>query len=396
MLYPQIARITQDLDDTQVENIRQTIHDQFAQEKILSPILPGQSVAITAGSRGIANIEEILGAIVSEIKEVGGEPFLVPAMGSHGGAEAEGQRRVLEEYGLTEEKIGVPIVSSMDTDLIGETEEGIPIYIDQHAARADHIVLVNRIKPHTEFHGCIESGLIKMAVIGMGKHRGALIAHKYAVKYGYEKTLVEIGRCILKNAPVAFGVGIVENGFGQTALIEAIKNEDIFEREPDLLEISRRKTPKLPFDNLDVLIVNECGKEISGTGMDTKVIGRIMNIYEKELTTPKITRIVLRDLTEITHGNAIGVGLADFVTKKVAEKVDSRVTGVNSVTAVTPEKGRMPIVCENDREALDQALATAGPVDSETVRLVWIKNTSKLHKMFISSALLTEIQDNTS
>ena len=214
MSYPQLIQITQDLDNTRVGNIRRTVHDQFDQKEILSPIHPGQSVAITAGSRGISNIKEIIGAIVTEIKEIGGKPFLVPAMGSHGGAIAEGQRRVLEDYGLEEKAIGAPVVSSMETELIGETEEGVPVYIDQQAARADHIILVNRIKPHTEFHGRIESGLIKMAVIGMGKHKGALVAHKYAVKYGYEKTLTDIGRCILKNEPVICGVGIIENGYG--------------------------------------------------------------------------------------------------------------------------------------------------------------------------------------
>jgi hypothetical protein len=231
---------------------------------------------------------------------------------------------------------------------------------------------------------------MKMIVIGLGKHEGTIIAHRFAVKYGYERTITEIGLCALERAPLALGIAIIENGYGRTAQITAVEPENFLETEKKLLSIARIKTPKIPFDKFDVLIVDECGKEISGTGMDTKVLGRIMNIYEEELDHPNITRVILRDLTEKTHGNAIGIGLADFVTRKVVEKIDYRATYINSITAITPEKARLPLICENDKEAVDFAMATAGPVDFESVKIVWINHTSKLDEMWISKGLLNE------
>ena len=318
----------------------------------------------------------------------------MPAMGSHGGANAEGQKQVLAEYGITVDKVGAPIISSMEVVNIGDTESGIPVLIDRNAFEADHIIVFNRVKAHTEFHGTIESGLMKMMVIGLGKYQGACSAHKYAVKYGYEKTLLEIGSYILKKAPITMGIATIENGYNNIAQISAVDSSNLIEREKELLKYARSISPKLPFNELDVLVIDEAGKHISGTGMDTKVIGRIMNIYEPEVDCPKITRIILRDLSDKTHGNAIGVGLADFVTKKVAEKIDYRTTYINSITAVTPEKGRMPIVCENDKEALDFAIETSGPVSANNVRLAWIKNTSSLSEMYISEGLLAEIEND--
>jgi hypothetical protein len=392
MRYPRLFRIRQRLDDTRVKDIETTIRSELDRIHMSSKIKPGSKVAVTAGSRGITDIVSITSSIVKEIKGCGASPFIVSAMGSHGGASARGQMEILEEYGLTEEKLGVPIVSSIDVVKIGETAHGIPVYIDQKAFEADHIVVVNRIKAHTEFHGHIESGLIKMMVIGLGNHQGAVTAHRFAVRYGYEKTLTEIGEFILQRAPIALGIGVIENGFGQTAHIVAIPREDFLEKEKELLKMAKEKTARLPFEDVDILIVDKCGKEISGTGMDTKVIGRVMNIYETEVTSPRVTRIVLRDLSEKTHGNALGVGLADFVTKRLVEKIDHKATYINSITAVTPEKGRLPIVCENDREALDFALATAGPPDMDRIRIVWIRNTSRLSDMFVSQGMLAEAE----
>jgi len=279
-------------------------------------------------------------------------------------------------------------------DQIGVTPNGIPVMIDHAANNAEHIIVINRVKPHTEFHGEIESGLMKMMVIGLGKLQGAVTAHNYAVKYGYEQTLMEMGQCILANAPVLTGVGIIENGFGKTAQIKACTPERLIDTEKEMLRIARQKCPKLPFDQMDILIVDEFGKEISGTGIDTKVIGRIMNIYESELHHPKITRIIVRDLTGKTHGNALGIGLADFITRRAADKIDYRSTYVNCLTAVTPEKARLPIVCESDKEAIDFAIATAGPVAADNLRLVWIKNTSTLGEMAISQGLQDEARQN--
>lgn len=385
MSYPEMVKISQQLDKSKITDLNTHITAELDKTTLTTRLKPGAKVAISAGSRGITDIVTIVTSVVSWIKTHGGVPFLIPAMGSHGGATAEGQIQILEEYGLLETNVGAPIVSSMEVNHLGGTRSGIPVVLDRNACNADHIIVVNRIKPHTEFHGKIESGLIKMMVIGLGKHEGATIAHRYAVKYGYEYTLTEIGLYVLKNAPISLGLAIIENGYGQTAQITSVEPETLLETE---------KTPKLPFDELDIVIVDECGKEISGTGMDTKVLGRIMNIYEEELTHPKITRVILRDLTEKTHGNAIGVGLADFITRKAADKIDYRSTYINSTTAITPEKARLPIVCENDKEAVDFALATAGPVDADTVKIVWIQNTSKLGEMWISQGLINEAKKN--
>ena len=394
MRYPKMIKVVQRLDDSEIGNIDLAVSAEMQKIELPSRIKPGSKVAITVGSRGITDNVSITRAIIAKIREIKAKPFVVPAMGSHGGATAEGQKAILSEYGITESNVGAPIVSSMEVDEIGVTPSGIPVMIDHAANRADHIIVVNRVKPHTEFQGEVESGLMKMMVIGLGKLKGTVTAHNYAVKYGYEKTIMDMGQCILANAPVVMGIGIIENGFGRTSQISACVPERLIDAEKEMLRIARQKCPKLPFDQMDILIVDECGKEISGTGMDTKVIGRIMNIYELEVNHPQITRIILRGLTEKTHGNAIGIGLADFITRKVADKIDYRSTYINSVTAVTPEKARLPIVCENDKEAVDFAIATAGPVDADSLKLVWIKNTSTLGEMHISEGLQNEAQKN--
>lgn len=390
MLYPRMVKIRQQLDGSLVPDVALAVKTEFGKSRLSSEIKPGSKVAITAGSRGITDIVAVISSLVGEVKARGGDPFIVPAMGSHGGATAEGQLQILSDYGIQEDIVGCPIISSMEVVKVGESKSGIPVLLDRHARSSDHIIVVNRVKPHTEFHGQIESGLMKMIVIGLGKHEGTIVAHRFAVKYGYERTITEIGLCALEKAPIALGVAIIENGYGRTAQITAVEPENFLETEKKLLLVARDKTPKLPFDEFDVFIVDECGKEISGTGMDTKVLGRIMNIYEEELNHPKITRVILRTLTEKTHGNALGIGLADFVTKKVVDKIDYSATYINTVTAVTPEKARLPIVCENDKEAVDFALATAGPVDCESVKIVWIHHTSRLDEMWISKGLLDE------
>lgn len=394
MISAKLHKIRQKLDNSAVENIRKHIGVECEKQKLSSTINRGESVAIAIGSRGIGQIDVIARSLIDELLKIGAQPFIVPAMGSHGGATAQGQADILENYGISEEKVNAPIVSSMETDHLGETKSSIPVYIDQDANKADHIIVVNRIKPHTEFKGSIESGLMKMMVIGLGKHKGALTAHNFAVKFGYEKTLTEIGKYMLDHAKITYGVGIVENGYGGMHMLRVIKGPDIYKEEKQIINIARKTCPKLPFNAFDILIVDECGKEISGTGMDTKVIGRIMNIYEEELQEPKITRIILRSLTEKTHGNAVGVGLADFVTKSVYDNINFETTYINCITAVAPEKARLPIVCKNDYEALESAISTCGPVDEENIKIVWIKNTSELGEMVISDGLVNTAKEN--
>ncbi len=392
MNYPRIAEITQRLIDTRVADIDAAIAEEMKRVGLADRVKPGARVGITAGSRGITDMIAVLRGTVGEVKKVGARPVIIPSMGSHGGATAEGQTEMLESLGVTEESVGAPIVSSMDVVDLGKTEEGIPVVVSKDAMACDGVIVVNRIKPHTEFFGRIESGLTKMMVIGLGKHQGAIYAHSWAVRFGYERTLISCGHHIIEHAPITLGIGIVENGFGQAARIAATTPENFIDEEARLLELARETCPHLPFDKLDILVVDESGKEISGTGLDTKVIGRIMNIYEPPLEHPHITRIVLRDLTEKSHGNGLGVGLVDFVTQRVADKLNRDYTDVNCVTAVTPEKGRLPIVGKTDRMAVDYAFASAGPVTDKDVRLCWIRNTMTLDRMYVSEALLDEVK----
>lgn len=392
MNYPKMYRVRQIFDVPKVDNIEETVSQELESIQIRSLIKVGARIAITAGSRGIANIERILKHLVHILKENSANPFLIPAMGSHGGGTAEGQLEILESLKITEDSIGVPILSSMEVVEIGRSSFGFPVLVDRHAAEADGIIVVNRIKPHTEFEGPIESGLIKMMAIGMGKHKGCLQVHKQTVHYGYREVIPEIGRVILGRLPILFGLAIVENVYDETALIRAILPSQFFVEEENLLAKAKRLMARLPFDEIDVLIVDEMGKNISGTGMDTNVIGRIMFIGEKEPEHPKITRTVVLNLTEESHGNAIGIGLADYTTQRLVDKIDALATSINSIAGMTPEKGRIPIALKTDREAVEAALTTIGAVDPEEARVVHIKNTLLIAEFDISEALLEEVK----
>ncbi len=392
MNYPKMYRIHQVFDAPKVLNIEETLGRELESIQIRSLIEERAHIAITAGSRGIANIDQILRYLVQFLKEKSARPFLFPAMGSHGRGTVEGQLEVLKSLNITEESIGAPIISSMEVIEIGRSSSGFPILVDKHAAEADGIIVVNRIKPHTEFEGPIESGLMKMMAIGMGKHKGCLEVHKQTVHYGYREVIPEIGRIILEKVPILFGVGIVENVYDETAYLKAIPPSRFLSEEKKLLAKAKRWMAKLPFDKVDVLIVDEMGKNISGTGMDTNVIGRIMFIGEMEPKRPKITRIVALDLTEESHGNAVGIGLADYTTERLVKKMDPWATSINAITAMTPEKGRIPIVLKTDKEVVEAALNTIGAVDPEKARLVHIKNTLEIGELDISEAFLEEIE----
>ncbi|HEX9118712.1 MAG TPA: lactate racemase domain-containing protein [Anaerolineae bacterium] len=357
-------------------------------------ILPGMRVAVGAGSRGIADYDVIVRTVCEELKRLGAEVFIVPAMGSHGGATAEGQVGVLASLGIDEASTGAPILASMETVQLGETAEGIPVLLDKIAADSDGIVVVNRIKPHTEFTGPVQSGLLKMLVIGAGKHQGALAAHRYSVTRRWRNAGPAVARELIRKAPLLCGLGILENAYDETAEVVAVWPEDFEAVEAGLLQRACELLPRLPFDQLDILIVDESGKEMSGSGMDTNIIGRRMIVGEPEPDTPKITRIVLRSLSEHTYGNAIGVGLADFVTRRVSDRIDLRPTYINCLTAMTPEKARLPMTGENDREAIEWAFLTMGPVAPEWARVVRIQNTLHPDLFYASEALWPEIQAN--
>lgn len=392
MNYPKMYRIGQVFEVPKVDNIEKTLNHELESIQIQSRIKAGSRIAITAGSRGIANIDRILKQLVHIIKENSAKPFLIPAMGSHGGGTPKGQLEVLKSLKITEKSIGAPIISSLEVVEVGKSSFGFPVLVDKHAAEADGIIVVNRVKPHTEFEGPIESGLMKMMAIGMGKHKGCLQVHKQTVNYGYKEVIPEIGRVILEKLPISFGVALVENVYDETAMLRAIPPSQFLFEEKRLLVHAKKLMARLPFGTIDVLIVDEMGKNISGTGLDTNVIGRIMFIGEKEPKSPKITRIVVLDLTEESHGNAIGIGLADYTTQSLVHKIDPVATSTNAIAAVTPEKGRIPIALKTHRKAVETAFATIREVDPEKARVVHIKNTLEIAEFDVSESLLEEVK----
>jgi hypothetical protein len=392
MNFPKMIRVRQQLVSPTLLDVRTGIRTELQKLNLAGRVKAGQRVAIPAGSRGIANIVTILEAVVQEMQAIGLSPFVFPAMGSHGGATAAGQREVLATYGITEERLGVPIHATMEVVELGRTSRGMPLLVDKIAAAADWVAVINRIKPHTEFSGDIESGLIKMMAIGFGNHRGALNTHQYAVKYGYRVAIPEIGRAVLQQLPVLFGLGILENAYDQTANVVAIPPEHFVTEEQRLLQEARALMARLPVEFLHLLIVDEMGKDISGSGMDTNVIGRVMVIGEPEPATPKILRIYVRDLSEKTYGNAIGIGLADFCSQRLAAKIDPLPTQINCVTAMTPEKARVPIALKTDQEAIATALMTVGPIEPWEARVIRIKNTLEMEELQVSEALLDELK----
>ena len=394
MSYPRMIKIKQNFKaPPAIADIEREVRDQLSEPGLMSAVKAGDSVAITAGSRGIANMHLILKAVVAELKAVGALPFIVPAMGSHGKATAEGQIEVLEHYEITEEVTGAPIRSSMETVQLGHSSDGVPVYVDRNAYEADHIVVVNRIKQHTDFNGKIESGLIKMMGIGLGKRDGASTYHKASLHYGFEKVLRGVAEVVLGTGKVAFGLGVIENQYDRTAIISAVHTDTLVEDEERLQEKAKELAARLPFDELDVLIVDEIGKDISGLGMDTKVIGRMMHTGEEEPETPEITRIFVRDITPNSMGNAAGIGLADFTTTRLVEKMDRESTYMNFITAMGPQKVRIPVYLDTDREVLDAVFQTIGLVEPEESKVVRIKNTLVLDEVEVSEGLLEAVKE---
>lgn len=390
MRIPRLVKVRQFFNRERIEDIEGKVREEVI--KLGISIKPSSEIAIAVGSRGIRNIDRIVKATVDVIKELGGRPFIVPAMGSHGGATAEGQKKLLEGYGIREDLIGAPIKSSMEVVELPSDGLENKVFMDKIAYSADGTIIINRIKPHTDFHGDVESGLLKMCVIGLGKHKQAIEIHRFGT-YGLRCLIPPTAKRILQYGNIIFGIGIVENAYDETMMIEVVKPEDFEETDKRLLKIARENMPSLPVDKLDVLIVDEMGKDISGAGMDTNIIGRIYIDGEPEPGRPKITRIVVTDLTEKTHGNAIGIGLADFTTKKLFSKIDFDATYQNAVTSTFVLRGKIPIIAEDPRTAIEWALRTCGPIDIEKARIIRIKNTLSLGELYVSESVLEEIKD---
>jgi hypothetical protein len=393
MQFPTLGLIKQKFPPSRSGDPAVMVRGELERIGLLGPVKPGDSVLITAGSRGIECLPLVMKSLVEVVREKGGRPWLMPAMGSHGGGDPKAQAAIVRGTGLTEDFLGVPIREDLETIKVGTVRGGHPIYADRAAAQADHIILVNRIKEHTEYIGRTESGLLKMAVVGLGRWHGAESMHKLAVNITYEKAIHIIAEVFFEQLNILGGLAILEDHANHLDRVEAIPAAEIFDREPELLEESKLHHANLPFEELDVLLVDEIGKDISGAGFDTKVIGRIMNIYEQECRTPRITRIVLRDMSAKSEGNATGIGLADFVTKRAVDKVDFRVTNTNCLTAVAPEKARLPMTLPSDKAALEAAFQTIGLWTPETVRLAWIPNTLSLEWLAVSPALLVAARD---
>jgi len=388
----QLRKIHQNFDNIHLKDIPETIKDEFSRIQLDQKIKPGMKIAVTAGSRGIDNIQVILKVIIEEVKKRKGKPFLVTAMGSHGGATAEGQKEILANYGITEESMGVPIKASMETVELDQFENGLPVYFDKMAYNANGIIVVNRVKVHTAFKAEIESGLHKMLSVGLGNHQGAKLVHSLGVK-GIQDYMVEFARAILKKAPILAGFGILENAYDQTLKIVAARPEEFFRIDKELLRECKQILPKLPVKNIDILIIQEMGKNISGTGMDTNIIGGIKDFKAGEYDPPIIKKILVLDLTPETHGNALGIGMADMITRSLYEKIDFKATNMNTITTTFLDRARIPIVFDTDKEAIEVGLKTIWNLPGIPPRIIIIKNTLKLDEMYISEPIWEEIKD---
>jgi hypothetical protein len=387
-MLPTMIRLRQTFARPRVEDIPRTVAERLQAAGL--PVKRGDTVAVGAGSRGIANIDTIVGATVRYLRDLGARPFVFPAMGSHGGGTADGQLSVLAHYGITEATMGCPVRATMEVEQVGEAL-GLPVWLDRFAAGADWIGLVNRIKPHTDFKGTIESGLFKMMTIGLGKWKGAVQYHRANVNHGYETVITSVGREMLAKARIGFGLGVVENGYDETAEIEAFTAAELEAGERRLLKSAREWMAKLPFSPIDVLIVEEIGKNISGSGMDTNIIGRPTNPFEPFPADPKILWIVALDITEESYGNATGLGNADFTTRRLVDKIDMKATLINCITACAPWGARIPATYESDREAIETALDCIGLTPPERARVVRIKNTLMLGELEVSEAFAAEV-----
>lgn len=393
---PQMFHLHQCYPPSRALDVKSLLRDGFDRKPLASQIKPGMRVAVGVGSRGITNLSSIVDAVLSLLRASGAEPFIIPAMGSHGGATPEGQQNMLAGFGVTPET-HAPFNTSMEVDQIGTFGDGYPIVFSRAALQADAIVLINRIKPHTDFFGNLGSGLQKMLVIGFGKHVGAANAHRAAMQLGHEAVIRQTAKVILDKVPVLFAAAILEDQHHQTYDLRVIPGNEILAEEDALFAQSQQLLPRLPFANVDLLIVDEIGKEISGTGMDTNVIGRSVFGYVSSLQPrgtlqqPHISRIFVRDLTPATRGNAIGIGLADFTTTRLVNAINRDYTYTNSLTSLGLECAKIPFYYDTDREAIERALGSLSGEPADHLRIVRIQNTLSLDHMLVSERLTREI-----
>jgi hypothetical protein len=385
---PRAVKVRQKFERPFLEDVEAAFLDRLRTSRVLDSVRPGMSIAIAVGSRGIANQPLFVRFLVTELKAKGAIPFIFPAMGSHGGATAEGQRDLLARMDITEQATGAPVRSTMDVVDMSRAENGLTAWCDAYAAAADGIVLVNRVKPHVSFRGKYESGLMKMIAIGLGKQRGAEACHRLGMERILEN-IVSVGRKVIKTGKILFGIALIENAYHETCRIEAIPADAIENREVALQAEAKRMEPRILFNDLDVLIIDEIGKDISGNGFDYNVVGRY-HLPHMKSEGPFITRIAVLDITKASHGNGNGLGLADFTTERAFRKFSFEETYPNSLTSAVPVSVKIPLVLKNDKQAIQAAIKTCNIADFRNVRLCRIKNTLEVHLLDVSENLLAE------
>jgi hypothetical protein len=386
-----MLRLRQRMPHADPLDFRGALGAQLEQGQASAMLKPGARVAVAVGSRGIANLAAIVGALLDHLRSFGFHPFIIPAMGSHGGATAEGQRSILGEYGITESTMGVTIHDSMTVSELGRTTDNIAVWTSAVALAADGIVLVNRVKPHTDFSGGLGSGLVKMSVVGLGKQQGAVAFHAAAARAGHATVLRSLATVTLTKLPIVAGVAVIEGLHHETARLQVLRRDEILMREPELLAEADRLLPRLPFDDIDLLVIDRIGKNISGTGMDSNVTGRYVDGYRSSLGPsagrgPTIRRIVVRGLTAETRGNAIGIGMADFTTSRLVEAMDLNTTFTNALTALSVQAAKIPIYFPSDRETLARALNSLGLADPRGAKMIRIRDTLSLGEIEVSEA----------
>ncbi|MCS7024917.1 MAG: nickel-dependent lactate racemase [Bryobacteraceae bacterium] len=395
MRLSRLLLVKQNFPSRRIPDVAGEVTRQLAASPIASRVKPGGRIAIGVGSRGISNLATIVRAVVDYLKSRGLQPHIFPAMGSHGAATAEGQADVLAHYGITETLMGCPIISQLEVVSLGVTSDGIEVFMDKTAYESDGVMLVGRVKWHTDFAGKIESGLFKMMAIGLGKFAGAQRYHTYAYRLGLEHVIRSVGRQVLRSGKILGGLAILEDAYHQTGQITAVTVEEMEQKEEELLALVKSWMGKIPVPELDILILDEIGKNISGAGMDTKVVNRgVHGQYNPWPDTPRIHRIFVRDLSDLSYNNAVGLGMADVVHDRLVRRIDWTPTMINSLTASTPAAIRTPIHFPTDRECLERIWPTVGKFSSEEVTIGWIRNTLELSPILLSENLRPEIENN--
>ncbi|MEH6954913.1 lactate racemase domain-containing protein [Neobacillus drentensis] len=388
---PKMAKVKVNFDNKKIDDLGSALIEQLQQVHIQTKIQPGMEIALAVGSRGLDRLVEITAVTVKFLKDLGAKPFIVPSMGSHGGATAEGQREVLAHLGVTEDSVGCEVRSSMEVVKISELPNGLPVYVDKFASEADGIVIINRVKPHTAFRGPVESGIMKMISIGLGKQKGAEACHQMGFKYMAEN-VPAMAKIIMEKTPILFGVATVENAFDKVAIIDVLTPEEIINKEHELQKQAKELLPKLFFDQLDVLVIDEIGKNISGDGMDPNITGRYPTPYATG--GPDVNKMVVLDVTHQSEGNANGVGTADFTTQRLVDKMDKEGTYANGLTSTVVAPTKIATTLPTDKQAIQAAIKTCNILDFRNVKLVRIKNTLVLSEIEVSEPLLEYVKQH--